>query len=269
MPLRPTCLLLSLAALPAFAQDAPTREHFARPGHEAAYHDWHYTPVVKVGQMVIVSGIPAAGPGTYEEKVRRMFVALGKDLAQAGATYADVVELTTFHTGPTDAAGFQDEFARFAPIHHEFFPSHYPAWSAVGTSALLSPGGGGTAGGGDDRFGSCAEGGYSEAGRAEAVSAQRRWRQATGSRALCSTRSIRGEQRSIRATISGRCSAPRWSSMLRQNSVTKTPCGSPGTRLMMYSRHPGVWQATVATSPSTSMNASRAPSCTLMKVARP
>ena len=140
MPLRSTCLLLSLAALPAFAQEAPTREHFARPGHEAAYHDWHYTPVVKVGQMVIVSGIPAAGPGTYEEKVRRMFVALGTDLAQAGATYADVVELTTFHTGPTDAAGFQDEFARFAPIHHEFFPSHYPAWSAVGTSALLSPG---------------------------------------------------------------------------------------------------------------------------------
>ena len=41
MPLRPTCLLLSLAALPAVAQEAPTREHFARPGHEAAYHDWH------------------------------------------------------------------------------------------------------------------------------------------------------------------------------------------------------------------------------------
>ena len=37
-------------------------------------------------------------------------------------------------------ASFQAEFARFAPIHHEFFPSHYPAWSAVGTSALLAPG---------------------------------------------------------------------------------------------------------------------------------
>lgn len=137
---RLTCLLLSLAALPAFAQEAPTREHFASPGHEAAYHDWHYTPVVKVGDMVIVSGIPAAGPGTYEDKVRRMFVALGKQLEQAGASYADVVELTTFHAGPTDPTSFQAEFARFAPIHHEFFPAHYPAWSAVGTSALLSPG---------------------------------------------------------------------------------------------------------------------------------
>lgn len=135
-----SCLLLCLAASATHAQGAPTREHFANPGHEAAYHDWHYTPVVKVGDMVIVSGIPAAGDGTYEEKVRRMFVVLGKQLAQAGATYADVVELTTFHTGPTDPASFQAEFARFAPIHHEFFPSHYPAWSAVGTSALLAPG---------------------------------------------------------------------------------------------------------------------------------
>ncbi len=134
------CLLLSFVAFHATAQDAPTREHFASPGHEAAYHDWHYTPAVKVGDMVIVSGIPAAGPGTYEDKVRRMFVVLGKELAQAGAAYADVVELTTFHTGPVDPQSFQAEFARFAPIHHEFFPSHYPAWSAVGTSALLSPG---------------------------------------------------------------------------------------------------------------------------------
>jgi enamine deaminase RidA (YjgF/YER057c/UK114 family) len=137
---RLSCLLLLLVAFHATAQEAPTREHFATPGHEAAYHDWHYTPVVKVGDMVIVSGIPAAGPGTYEEKVRRMFVALGKQLAQAGATYADVVELTTFHTGPTDPQSFQAEFARFAPIHHEFFPANYPAWSAVGTSALLAPG---------------------------------------------------------------------------------------------------------------------------------
>jgi hypothetical protein len=81
-----SCLLLCLAASATHAQEAPTRQHFANPGHEAAYHDWHYTPVVKVGDMVIVSGIPAAGDGAYEEKVRRMFIVLGKQLADAGAT---------------------------------------------------------------------------------------------------------------------------------------------------------------------------------------
>jgi enamine deaminase RidA (YjgF/YER057c/UK114 family) len=132
--------LVSLVAFASYGQENPSREHFAVPGRESSYHDWHYSPVVKVGDMVIISGIPAAGTGTYEEKVRRMFEALGAQLALAGASYSDVVELTTFHTGPTDRQSFQAEMALFGPIHHEFFPSHYPAWSAVGTSALIASG---------------------------------------------------------------------------------------------------------------------------------
>ena len=132
---------LCLCALSAFAQEAThSREHFAPQGSEAAYHDWYYTPVLKVGEMVIVSGIPAAGSGSYEDKVRRMFVALQEQLELAGSSLSDVVELTSFHVQPTDAISFQTEFARFAPIHKEFFPAHYPAWSAVGTTALLAPG---------------------------------------------------------------------------------------------------------------------------------
>ena len=135
-------LAAALAALPALApaQDAPTREHFAPRGMEACYHAWHYSPVVKVGDTVTVSGIPAGIGETYEAKVRHMFEALKAHLASAGATLADVVEITTFHAGPTDPQAFQAEFARFAPIHHAYFPDHYPAWSAVAVSALLQPG---------------------------------------------------------------------------------------------------------------------------------
>ena len=135
------CALL-VAALPLCATaagPAPSREHFAPAGWEASYHEYHYTPVVKVGVMVIVSGIPAARGDSYEAKVRGMFEELKRHLEQAGATLADVVELTSFHAVPKDSAAFQAEFAKLAPIHHEYFPSHYPAWSAVGTSALLSP----------------------------------------------------------------------------------------------------------------------------------
>ena len=141
--LRPCLLLaLGLAATPALAADpaASTREHFAPRGMEASYHDWHYTPVVKVGDMVIVSGIPAVRGDTYEAKVRWMFEELKKHLATAGASMADVVELTSFHATPKDSPAFQAEFAKLAPIHHEYFPSHYPAWTAVGTTALLAPG---------------------------------------------------------------------------------------------------------------------------------
>ena len=139
--LLPLAMLVLANAAPAIAgETAPTREHFAPPGYESAYHQWHYTPVLKVGANVIVSGIPAAGPGSYEDKVRRMFVELRTQLELAGASLADVVELTSFHVQPTDSKSFIAEFQRFTPIHHEFFPSHYPAWSAVGTTTLLAPG---------------------------------------------------------------------------------------------------------------------------------
>ena len=135
-------LALALATSPAAlaAGPTPTREHFAPRGMEASYHLVHYSPVVKVGDTVTVSGIPAARGDTYEARGRSMFEALKAHLATAGATMADVVEITTFHAGPQDAAAFGAEFEKFAPIHHEYFPSHYPAWSAVAVSALLQPG---------------------------------------------------------------------------------------------------------------------------------
>lgn len=43
-------------------------------------------------------------------------------------------------TAPRSRHTFGAEFARFAPIHHAFFPDNYPAWTAVGTTALLQPG---------------------------------------------------------------------------------------------------------------------------------
>lgn len=65
-------LLLSLHSFSAAAQQAePSRQHLAPPRMEAAYHERHYTPVVKVGDTVIVSGIPAGGPGSYEDQIRR------------------------------------------------------------------------------------------------------------------------------------------------------------------------------------------------------
>ena len=136
------CALALALALPsiAFAADSPTREHLAPAGWEGSYHEHHYTPVVKVGEMVIVSGIPAMRGDTYEAKVRWMFEQLKAHLQSAGATLADVVELTSFHAGPKDTAAFRAEFEKFAKIHREYFPDHYPAWTAVGTTALLADG---------------------------------------------------------------------------------------------------------------------------------
>ena len=129
--------LLALAP-DAFAQAAaPTREHLAPGGWEDSYNDLHYTPVLKIGNRVIVSGIPAANGDTDEARIRWMFAQLRLHLEQAGATLEDVVEITSYHVA-TDNADFRRKIEPMLKVHREVFRDHYPAWTAVGTTALFS-----------------------------------------------------------------------------------------------------------------------------------
>lgn len=119
---------------------APAKTIVIPPHFDPAYDEYHYAPAVRVGDTVIVSGIPA-GPGKdYDARVHRMFKRLEGILEAAGATLDDVVEINTFHREPKDTPAFEAEFERFRRIHAEYFPANYPAWTAVGTTALLAEG---------------------------------------------------------------------------------------------------------------------------------
>lgn len=133
------CLLtLCLWSTATYAADvAPTREHLSPKGWEDSYHDLHYSPVVKIGDRVIVSGIPAIEGATDEDKIRWMFGELKKHLESAGATLEDVVELTSFHVA-ADHAEFRRRAEPMLKVHREVFHDHFPAWTAVGTTALFS-----------------------------------------------------------------------------------------------------------------------------------
>lgn len=136
--LRLSFVLLFATATAVHAQ-TPTREHFAPKGWEGSYHDIHYTPVLRVGDRVIVSGIPASEGDTDEEKIRWAFQQLQAHLESAGATLADVVELQSFHVAQ-DHEEFRRRVEPVLKVHREFFKDHYPAWTAVGTTALFSKG---------------------------------------------------------------------------------------------------------------------------------
>lgn len=131
-------LLLSLAA-PAHAQQAPLREHLAPKGWEGSYHAIHYTPVVRIGDRVIVSGIPAIEGQTEEDRIRWAFEQLRLHLQAAGASLDDVVELQSFHLA-RDHAQFRRRMDIVLKVHAEFFRDRYPAWTATGTTALYSQG---------------------------------------------------------------------------------------------------------------------------------
>jgi len=87
--------------------------------------------------VVHVSGVPAyLAPGeTDSEKAYvRVFEKLGETLKRAGVSWDDVVSITTYHTNPAA------QIEAFAKIKARYMKSPPPAWSAVGTTALLQPG---------------------------------------------------------------------------------------------------------------------------------
>ncbi|QCW24501.1 hypothetical protein FE772_01220 [Lysobacter enzymogenes] len=131
------CAALAAPAGPHAA--TPTREHFAPPGWEGSYRELHYSPVVRIGDRVIVSGIPTPDGADDEAKARALFVELRKHLRSAGADLDDVVELQSFHVA-RDQAEFRERIAPVLKAHREFFKGHYPAWTAVAVSGLYSKG---------------------------------------------------------------------------------------------------------------------------------
>ncbi len=106
------------------------------PGTEGLYESWHFSQAVRVGDLVWVSGqvgIEEQGIATgLEAQTRAAFRNLIRVLDGAGASLRDVVELVTYHRA-------MDDMAVFAKVKDEFFPEDYPAWTAVGVTALALP----------------------------------------------------------------------------------------------------------------------------------
>src|SRR5688572_29173854 len=106
-------LLFSVLLISACTTTPAARTHIVPAGWESSYDDYHYSPAVRVGDTVIVSGIPAMRGDNYEAKVRFMFEALKKTLAASGAELGDVVEINTFHVQAKNTKEFQAEFEVF------------------------------------------------------------------------------------------------------------------------------------------------------------
>ena len=96
-----------------------------------------YADAVSHNGIVYLSGVPAylaPGETDTEKAYVRAFEAIGKTLRRAGASWDDVVSMTTYHTDPNA------QLETFAKVKARYMRSPPPAWSAIGTHALLQPG---------------------------------------------------------------------------------------------------------------------------------
>ena len=130
--------------------------HIPSPGGEVviataaekatAYDQFHYAPSRRVGDTLYISGVVAGrreGEGkdvsAFKAQVRRAFQRIQATLDAAGASFADVVMLNTFHVwqGTNFDGDKRAQFEAFSAVKDEFMKAPYPAWTAVGTTALI------------------------------------------------------------------------------------------------------------------------------------
>lgn len=129
-------LLAALPAAPAAARGAnkvlmPENAEARKFQEEVGYAD-----AVIAGDTIYLSGV-VAGPrkddAGLEPGFERAFARIAATLARAGASWDDVVDMTTFHT---DLPGTIDAFVAVKNRHVKLPP---PAWTAIGITALYEP----------------------------------------------------------------------------------------------------------------------------------
>ncbi len=101
----------------------------------AAYARQRYAPVVRIGQMLIASGVigtSRSGDNGPRAQFHRAFERVIGILEANDLTLADVAEITTYHVNLGELG------REFIAVKDEFWPDPpYPAWTAIGVERLF------------------------------------------------------------------------------------------------------------------------------------
>ena len=104
----------------------------------AFYEATHIPAARKARNRLLLTGHTGDDPdGAYSDDVnaqlRQAFRNVEATLRQAGASWADVVALNSYHVG------LQAQADALLEIAAEFLAEPYPAWTAVGVTELIDP----------------------------------------------------------------------------------------------------------------------------------
>jgi len=109
------------------------------PSQQFAYDRFHFSAAVRTGDLLSCSGqigVDSKGSAITdpEEQFTAAFDGVVDVLEEAGASWADVFEMTTFHVG------LRDNLAAFMAVRDRYVSEPWPAWTAIGCSDLAVPG---------------------------------------------------------------------------------------------------------------------------------
>jgi enamine deaminase RidA (YjgF/YER057c/UK114 family) len=109
-------------------------------GMENYYNDYHFAPAVKDGNRLYCSGVIGVGPdgkasADPETQFIQAFESVKSVLTAASLSFADVIEMTTFHVD------LRKNLPVFMKVKDRYMQAPYPAWTAIGITELAFPGG--------------------------------------------------------------------------------------------------------------------------------
>ena len=130
---------LLLAGAPAAAQTRTDKTVLMPqdPRARKSQEEFGYSNAVIAGDLIFLSGIVAgAPPGTSDLTAAfdRAYQHIGRVLNSAGASYDDIVDITTYHTD------IGAQFDTYVKVHKKYVKAPYPAWTAIGVSRILGGG---------------------------------------------------------------------------------------------------------------------------------
>lgn len=108
-------------------------------GMEGYVSSWQMSPGLMAGEFLFLTGMTGAGPGGTvnpdpEVQIRLAFERVKEVLQEAGLSFRDVVEMTSYHVG---IASHIDAFRAIRSTH---IAEPFPAWTAIEVVGLVTPG---------------------------------------------------------------------------------------------------------------------------------
>ena len=100
---------------------------------------YHYSQGVQVGDLVFVTGQGGWSdefeiPDDITTQVRNAFQNVATVLAEANLTWADVVDITSYHVGVEESV-----LATMVEELRSHCPDHQPLWTVIGVASLALP----------------------------------------------------------------------------------------------------------------------------------
>jgi enamine deaminase RidA (YjgF/YER057c/UK114 family) len=99
--------------------------------------EWGYSDAIVAGDSIYLSGIVVGQRGgeSLEAAYERTYGQIGAILKRAGASWDDVVDITSFHTDVTA------QMPAIVAVHKRHVKAPYPAWTAIDVDRLIPDGG--------------------------------------------------------------------------------------------------------------------------------